>query len=308
MSSYQKFTLGTFKKKLEGGDYENATGANRAIGKTQELSEKDRAKAKAMVAAHFGTEPAKAKPAKKASKAAKKVGKAKVAKAPAKKAKAKPAKKTAVKPTAVPKPAKKAAKRSKKKASKRSRASAAAASVTEPEPAAAAPAPARAKALPRAAHVELPQPPRADVSRDRIIEQMGNIISHVDTVVKSMELSKQLFPKGVLEKNVTSAQSVLGKAVGVLDSVVSPMLSEKGESALPPAAAAKSSSKKGKRGTKAITASAEITEAVAVEQEGAVDINDPSLTEDEREEIRLARKVKPAVDRRYGNTTPEATA
>ena len=75
MSSYEKFTLKTIKERLESGVYANLTGANRAIGKTSELSAKDKEKAKAMAAAHFGVDlsaPKKAakKPAKKAAKKA----------------------------------------------------------------------------------------------------------------------------------------------------------------------------------------------------------------------------------------------
>jgi hypothetical protein len=293
MSSYQKFTLGTFKKKLANGDYENATGANRAIGKTQELSEGDKVKAKSLVAAHFGTEVAKSKPAKKVAKKAKKA----VAKAPAKKTVVKKAKKVAkaVKTAPAAKPAKKTAKRA-KKAAKRSKSSAAA---VEAEPAIStevAP-PARAKALKVS---PLVLPPVAGTSDDRTstIKMMGDIITYVDVVLKSMELSKKLFPKGDIDNSVRNAQSIMTKAVSVLDGVVSPMSTE-GDAQV--ATAAKSVAKKGKSKPKPITAVA--TPAVDTVEPVADDSN---LTEDEREEIRIARKHQPAIDRKHGN--PTATA
>lgn len=309
MSSYQKFTLSTFKKKLENGDYENATGANRAVGKTQELSEKEKAKAKAMVVDHFGSEPTKPKPAKKAPKAkkvAKKASKKSTKAKVSKKAPAKKAKKAAVKQAPAAKPAKKAVKRGKKKASKRG--TAVAAPVTEPDPAV-LPVAAQAKpvrALRRVAAVVQALAPTAtkDVKRAETIQLMGQVITQVDTILRSMELSKKLFPKGEIERGVKSAQNIMNRAVSELERAVVP---EAGEPELqsPPAAVAKASNRKGKRATKPTTAPAE-TPAVAAEApisgdgEGAVDLNDPSLSEADRAEIQQSRKVRASTTRRFG--------
>jgi len=311
MSSYKKFTLSTFKQKLVDGDYENATGANRAIGKTQELSDAEKVKAKTMVAAHFGTEPAKAKPAKKASKSAKKVGKVKVAKAPAKKAKVKPAKRAPTKPAPAVKTVKKAAKRGKKKASSKRKA-VVAAPAADPAPAATKPTIAKARPSRVAREVAATAPVTGvntivDTSREAKIQLMGQIITHVDVILRSMELSKKLYPKGDVEQGVKSAQTIMSRAVSELEKAVT---FDTGTAASTPAVTptAKTSTKKGKRATKAPTAAVEAagTEEPDGNEEpagGALDLNDPSLTEEEREEIRLARSVRPAVDRRFGTAT-----
>lgn len=301
MSSYQKFTLGTFKKKLENGDYENATGANRAIGKTQELSEKEKAKAKAMVVSHFGTEPVKsAKKSKKASKkAGKKSGKAKVAKAVTKKAATKRAKKTATKP--APKSAKKASKRA-KKTSKR-RAAVTTTTAAEPDPAI-APAAIQRTLRPLRKAVTKVAPTDAS-TRVGKIQLMGQVINHVDIILRSMELSKRLFPKGDIERGVKSAQSIMNRAVRELEEAVVPPESGSTEAQTTPAAAAKPPSRKGKRVTKPTTATASAPVPTG-DGEGAVDLNDPSLTEADRAEIREARKVKPAVEKRFGGTPASA--
>ena len=119
MSSYQKFTLKTIQTNLKSGKYADATGANRAIGKTQELSAADKEKAKALVAKHFGitAKPKASKVAKKAvAKPVKAVKTAKVAKAAKKPAK-KVAKKSPAKPAEKP-VAKKTAKKASKKVTK----------------------------------------------------------------------------------------------------------------------------------------------------------------------------------------------
>ncbi len=300
MSSYQKFTLKTFKGKLENGDYENATGANRAIGKTQELSDGDKAKAKAMVVTHFGVEPAKAS-SKKVTKSVKKTGKAK---APSKKAKVKPAKKATVKPAPAPKAAKKVAKRGKKKASKRK--SVVAAPLVEPEPATAPSVAVRAKSLRAVA----PRPAAlaqagavADSSRLEKIQLMGQVITHVDVILRSMELSKKLFPKGEIELGVQAAQNIMTKAVTELEKAV--VTEEKTDvSSTSNASAAKVATKKGKRAPKAVSApvDGEEDEAAPVDPltVGALDLDDPTLTEEERTSIRAARKVRPAIDKRFG--------
>lgn len=225
MSSYTKFTLATFKTRLTGGAYANLTGANRAIGKTQELSEEDKGKARALAAKHFGaavpvkksaTKPA-AKPAKKVTKKA--APKAKPAAAPAKKAAKKATKKTAKKAT--------------KKAAKT-------APVAEPAPGASPKAPAVAAPIaPTSTATSLEQP---EDHKARVIEQMGSVISTVGQALTSMRDAKQLFPKAELEEGVAIATSSLSRAVQRLDQeVISPGL-------LPlPGAAAKQLVKAGKR-------------------------------------------------------------
>jgi hypothetical protein len=299
MSSYQKFTLKTFKGKLENGDYENATGANRAIGKTQELSEGDKAKAKAMVAAHFGTEVVKtAKPAKKAKAPAKKAKKA------AKKAVVKkPAKKVA-KVVSVAKPAKKTAKRAKKAAKKAAKRTKVNAEPTDAEPAIlteVAP-PARAKALKVLS--ALPAVVATSVNeRVDTIKMMGDIISYVDVVLKTMELSKRLYPKGNIDGDVTTAQSVISKAVNVLNGVVSPM-STSDEAVV---VTAKPESKKGKSKPKTNAASAVSAAPSEVPVEESA-IDESKFTDEEREELRVARKVQPAIDKKHGPTAALVTA
>lgn len=216
MSSYQKFTLATFKQRLNAGEYANSTGANRAIGKTKELSDAEKNSARALVFKYFGDEaPAKkgkkktAKPAKKAKKATRAEKKeAKVDKAVKKIVKR--ATKKAMKEAAPRGRAKKAGKKVGKKAGKKAKRS------EEPAPAEGkAPRKTRAAAAP-------------EDSNEKLIELMGSVINTVGTALKSMESAKELFPKADLEQGVQSATTSMSKAVRILDArVLAPMDSEK---------------------------------------------------------------------------------
>lgn len=94
--SYDKLSLASFTAALKEGKYESATGARRAVGKAQTLSEGDKDKARKAIDAHFGSAPAAAP--KKAS--AKKAAAKKASAAPKKAASAKP---QVNKPAAAPK-------------------------------------------------------------------------------------------------------------------------------------------------------------------------------------------------------------
>lgn len=98
---YSKKSLTDFKKDLDGGLYQSATGARRAVGKFADWSEGERGKARKLIDGHFGE--SSDTPSKKKKKAPKKARGKKAAK---KKAKAKAASKKAPK-----KAAKKAAKK-----------------------------------------------------------------------------------------------------------------------------------------------------------------------------------------------------
>jgi hypothetical protein len=95
---YAKLTLKAFKERLDAGEYKQAAGARRAVGKVTGWSSSDRNKARELVDGHFGeeTKATTAKPAK---------GKKRKAVV----AKAQPKMKKAAQATAVTKPAKKAA-------------------------------------------------------------------------------------------------------------------------------------------------------------------------------------------------------
>ena len=213
MGSYQKFTLAFFRKRLQDGAYENATGANRAIGKTRELTDAEKDTARTMVRKHFGD----STPVKKAAKKAAKKTVKKAAKKMASKPAAKPAKKAAKK---VAKAAKKTAKkvvqvasgktqggRGKKKKAKR--AVKAAGKVEEP-----APVEVRKTASLTAASG------KEDV---QLIELMGTVVNTLSTVVKSMESAKDLFPKGDLEAGVKSAHASMTRAVRIIDGALTPL-------------------------------------------------------------------------------------
>lgn len=67
MPNYAKLDLSAFKKKLKNGEYQNLTGAKRAIGKMAGWTDEERDKARGTAARHFGETLTKtpAKPAKK---------------------------------------------------------------------------------------------------------------------------------------------------------------------------------------------------------------------------------------------------
>lgn len=99
----------TFKKKLADGQYANATGARRAIGKFRKLEEGEADKARVLVNKHFGEAAKPATPKKAAAKPAATTG-------PGKGRKPRPAKGKAAAPKATPAAAKPAAAPPKKRA------------------------------------------------------------------------------------------------------------------------------------------------------------------------------------------------
>lgn len=249
MSSYTKFTLATFKTRLTGGAYANLTGANRAIGKTQELSEEDKGKARALAAKHFGA----AVPAKKAA------GKpaAKAAAKPAKKVAKKAVKKAAPKAKPAAAPSKKVAKKATKKVAKKTAAKKATKSATTAEPAPGASPKALAVAASIAPTTTAKTPEQREASKAQVIEQMGSVIDTIGKALTSMKDAKQLFPKAELEDGVTTATSSLSRAVQRLDQeVIAPGLLPTSTSA------AKQTPKAGKR-LKTETAAPEVVVAAA---------------------------------------------
>jgi len=219
MSSYQKFTLAFFRKRLQEGAYENATGANRAIGKTRELTDTEKDSARALVRKHFG-ESAPA-PKKAAKKTVKKAAAKKTVSKPAAKAAKKAVKKASKKEAKASKPAKKLVKRVKQAASGKA-------------PAAAARGKGKRKGSKRtvqSSKVEEPAPARKAVetgaSREQkdvhLIELMGTVVNTLSTVVKSMESSKDLFPKADLEAGVKSAHASMTRAVRIIDGALTPL-------------------------------------------------------------------------------------
>ncbi len=298
---YKKFDLKAFKEKLDSGQYESRTGAMRAIGKTQELSEKEKDKARAMTLKHFGED---AEPAPKAKKAGKKAGQKVATKAPkAKKASKKAAKKAVVQAAEVaPVAAKKVAKKAAKKAGKRAKAAPAPEGDTEATPAedveeeaASSPSPAPART-------------RSAVRSPGVISEMGDVISTIGESLKAMQIAKTLFPKAVLEPSVQTMSDAMARAVTVIDKeVTGPYLGEE----VPAAAARKKAPKKG---TKAKTQPATVPDAEdepvdeeepAAEEEAPVE-DTPSeeesssehangvgpLSEEEEEQLRLARETQ----------------
>ena len=299
MSNYTKFTLDTIRMKLKAGEYESLVGANRAIGKTKDLSPEDKEKAKILAAKHFGADAPVAKSAKAA----------KGARAPKAPVKRKKAAKKAAKPAAAVAATKKVAKKTKRKAGKRApRVSEE--SAPAPSPAAAAPAVSEAKVktggAKKAAAVEAP--PAYGESTAAVLRDMVSTITSIDQALKSMEAAKRLFPKADLERNVELAVTAMGRAVSVLEATLTPLL---------PPDAQKPQAVRGKRGKSpdapAAPAGAEgavthVEEAVAeahsepveqqeaaespsVEEEGSAD---EGLTEDEKAQATYARQTRPA--------------
>jgi hypothetical protein len=54
-NNYKKLTLDVFTKKLGDGDYKEASGARRAVGKAQDLSNKEKDQARALIDKHFSS-------------------------------------------------------------------------------------------------------------------------------------------------------------------------------------------------------------------------------------------------------------
>ena len=290
MSNYQKFTLQTIREKLKNGDYASLVGANRAIGKTQELSDADKVKAKAMAAKHFGVDPSEQKAAK-----------APTAKR-GKKAKKKAAKAAAASPKKTGKRAKKAAKKTAKKAGKSSAKAGAAAPSATLSDAASVPIPQEALT----SGAVIPQ------TRAETIDSVGKIISTLSQALTSMELAKRLFPKADLEAGVVVAAGSMARAVRALDAaVLTQMLPE--DKAVAKAAPSKP---KGKKGRKA-KAAASAPEAPAAEPEVAEseeeeleevegEASEPEkngvshLSPEELEQLEIAKRTQPAAMKRAG--------
>ena len=66
--AYDKLSLASFKESLKSKKYETATGARRAVGKAQTLSDAEKDQARKAIDAHFGSAPIKAAPTKTAPK------------------------------------------------------------------------------------------------------------------------------------------------------------------------------------------------------------------------------------------------
>lgn len=269
MSNYKKFTLDTIKQKLKNGDYEAPVGAMRAIGKTQELSEDEKEKARAMVRKHFGVEA----PAPKAKKAAKKV-----------------AKKAAKKAAAAP-----VSKAVRKKAAKKSKRARAAAPEDDTSTTTAT---TTGTGTQSSATGSFADPPTklsvAPVQRGNggnVVLEMGQVISTVGEALKSMETAKRLFPKAKLERDVEAATGAMARAVKIIDrEIMTPRLGDA------PAASTPSPRKKGsKKGTRAKAATP--TQTQSSEGSDSSALNGASeghtdLTEEEEEQLRLARETQ----------------
>lgn len=279
MSNYKKFDLKTIKTKLANGEYAGRVGAMRAIGKTKDLSDKEKDKARALVDQYF---PADEKPvAKKASKKAAKKAKGKTAgrkKAPKK-----------AEPTPAPAPAvKKASKRAKKAARAKESASSPEADTSPEEK----PAPVTSKA----------PPAKQPADRKSVLTQMTSVISSVSDSLKAMEAAKRMFPKAELERNVTIATGAMARAVQVIDKEITTPLLGDVTSEASPAGTRKKPAKKGTR-PKAATATPKAVEEKpeeVEEPEGADEEptesseDDAELSEEEQAQLELARQTQAA--------------
>lgn len=215
MSNYQKFTLTTFKKRLSEGAYSNLTGANRAIGKTKELSDADKTKAKKLAAKHFGEDaPSKSAPAKAARKAAKKAEK-------------KAEKKTEKKVEKAPKSTKKAekpAKSTKKSAAKGKRA---------PKEAS-APTPAATDSDDTDdddgegevdAEADVDTGEAAAPSRSELLAQAKDVAGLLCTAITTLDSAQKTFPKVELGQDVAAAACSLRKVIQLVGAdVVDPLV------------------------------------------------------------------------------------
>ncbi len=275
MSNYKKVDVDTIKAKLKAGEYAGSTGAMRAIGKTQGLSEKDKEKLRAAVRKHFGEESAPTKTAK--SPRAKKATK-KTAKKGAKKASSAPAEA----PVAA-KPAKAGRKKVAKKVAKRGgrggREKASSEVDTETE---------------KATTTEVTnEASTAPVGKHPVVLQMGQIISTVGDSLKAMEVAKRLFPKGHFDQDVETMTRAMTRAVRVIDEeVTAPRL---GDMHAGSTAARKKASKKGTRPKVVSATAAEPAEAEeADEVESPADDGPSELTAEEQAQLEAARDTQAA--------------
>lgn len=215
MSSYEKFDPSVIKKRIKDGEYDSLTGANRAIGKTQNLSDEDRDALKKYAAKHFGVEAAPAK-----KKAAKKTA----TKAP-KAAKAAPAPKAAVAKKASKRAAKKVGKKAAKKAATKSAADSEAATqsvAAEKQVPPAKPVAGKGRVAKAASPKQLTLP--FSSKPQEVVQMMGAVIGSVSQMLESMKLATVLYPKATLAESVPTAVRTLTRAVSVLEqAVVSPL-------------------------------------------------------------------------------------
>lgn len=319
MSSYKKFDPTIIRTRIKEGAYPTLAGANRAIGKTQGLSEEDKAGLKKLAAKHFGGE-APAPVAKKAGKKA--------------------SKKTAT--AKAPKAAKKASKKASKKKGTKRAAKAAPAPATEAEP-----APVSAEALTETlapavavrrrrgrvpavkAHaskqLELDLGTKPSDSKHTPDQNtpgakatlMGAVIGSCDQMLRSITLADNLIPKDVATVGSTVVAQAMTRAVQVLDQeVISPLL--KSETTAPPAKVKKTPPSKPKNPTTAVVAVETATEkddeddslpldALSSEDEDEDDA--PILTEEERLGVEALRETMPGnagAGMRVPNTAPGA--
>ncbi len=238
MSNYTKFSLKTFKEKLEAGEYKGLTGANRAIGKTKELSDKEKEKAKAMALEFFGEDRGAAKPAKaaKAPKAAKKA-----AKKAAPKLVRVPRAPKAAKPTAAKAAPAKRGKKAKKSTGRQPRTA----------PSEAAPVQTKVRTPSHNGVIQTPAEPVSEAAgeQQRVV-MFGGVIGSIDQALRSMQYAKELLGKGdvgpatgvEMDKFIGDAVGMMARAVQAMDrTVVSPHLgtptrqpSTKGRASVPP--------------------------------------------------------------------------
>lgn len=286
--SYKKFTLDTFKEKLKNGDYEASVGAMRAIGKTQELSEAEKEKARALVRKHFGIEEtAGAKPAR-AKKAAKKTSKKAAKKAEAKAAvvrKKRGSKKAAAAPAVKP-VSNKVGRRGPRRAK-------AATSTTEVDTSG-------DNAAGKEPTVSA-RDQRSSSSKEPVLMQMTQVISTVSDSLKAMEAAKRIFPKGHFDSAADVAGSTLARAVKVLDEkIVAPHHPQTAAASRSPASSTGARKKGAKQGTRTKVESdpPPISEDEEVEEtedspESAPQVHgEENLSEDELEQLRIAREVQ----------------
>jgi hypothetical protein len=238
MSNYKKFDISIIRNRIKDNAYPTLAGANRAIGKTQGLSEEDKSTLKKYAAKHFG-------------------GEAPVAAAPKKKAVAK--KVAAPKGVAkVAKAGKKASKKAGKKTAKRVAKAAPAAPATEAEPAPATTEATPAVAKPRrgrapaakakASTKQLELPLEGTNLRQSTLDittpvaktaLMGNVIGSCTQMLQSITLANNIIPKDAAAAGSEAATKLMTKAVEVLDQdVISPLLAQPEPTKPAPVAAA----------------------------------------------------------------------
>lgn len=313
MSSYQKFDTSVIRKRIKDGTYATLAGANRAIGKTQGLSEDDKNDLKKYAAKHFGADA----PAASAAPAAKKAGK-------------KASKKAAAKPA---KALKKASKTAAKKASKRAP-KAAAASDTEADTSksateevvatevASAPhrrgrAPAAAKASQQLELSLVPREPAGGSGgtnhslADKAV-LMGNVIGTCDQMLRSITMANNLIPKEVAAEGSEIVAKTMTRAVQVLDrDVVAPLLQDSTTEKAPTAKPKRAPPPKPKNPSTATSTVAPATpeeiadsvdddslplealDATGADEDNADDSEHPALTDEEQLGVNALRETMP---------------